>query len=328
MYKIIEFIPKQKMVLEINESYWGSKPSIPKVINEEIADTESRVMAALSGRYHVAMNIPATGVSQFAGSDAADIFAQPPASSETIYLNLSKPQLQDVRVRQALSWALDRDELVILGAEGQSTSITTWIASNPAFPDAKSIYYSKYDPQKAAELLDEAGWILGSGDIRYKNGEPLSVRLMTWGVDQALGEAIQSQWTRIGVKAEVSFGDYTLIETARSSGDWDAFIEAWTTFGDLGAMLKGQYSPTGGGNYGGYDDELTNLLLEQLANASNEEERHDLTLRISDRVAEQSPAIYVYPRPELTAVSRTLNGFVPHFRQFENVVNANLTISD
>ena len=327
MYKIVEYTAKQKMTLEINENYWGQKPLIPKVVHEEISDAEGRVLAALSGRYHVVMNIPVTGMPQFETSDVAEIVSQPPASSETIYLNLSQPQLQDERVRQALSWALDRDELIILGAEGQSYPVTTWIGSNPAFPDAKNLYY-KYDADKAATLLDEAGWLVGDGGVRYKDGTPLTVRLMTWGVDQALGEAIQSQWTRIGVKAEVSFGDYSLIQTARETGDWDATIEAWTTFGDVAALLKGQYGSDGGANYGGYNDDATNALLDKLASASSEQERHDLALQVAQRVAEQSPAIYVYPRPELTAVNKSLHGFTPHFRQFENVVNPNLTLLD
>lgn len=327
MYKITEYVPKQRMVFEANNRYWGRKPTITKVVHEEIGDAEGRIMAALSGRHHVVMNIPVTGVSRFKNSDVAAVISQPPASSETIYLNLRKPKFQDVRVRQALSWALDRDELIIMGAEGQSYPITTWIGSNPAFAEARSVYYDKCDAKKAAALLDEAGWILGSDGIRYKDGNPLVVRLMTWGVDQALGEAIHSQWTKAGVKVLVSYGDYSLIQTARDANDWDAFIEAWTTFGDTAALLKGQYGPKGGGNYGGYNDDETVRLLGELSNADSDKERYELALRVARRVAEQSPAIYIYPRPELTAINKSLKGFTPHFRQFENVVNSNLTIA-
>lgn len=325
MYKVVEFIPKQKMTLEINGNYWGKAPVIPKIVFEEISDEQTRVLSALSGRSHVTLNIPATGLAQFKDSKAARLSATPAANTQTVYLNLSKPQLNDVRVRQALSWALDRNELVVLAAEGQSIPVTTWLSSNPAFAEARNAVYAKSDPEKAARLLDEAGWRKGSDGIRSKDGSPLTLRLMTWGGDKALGEALQNQWTKLGVKATVQHGDYSLIQTARKSGDWDASIEAWNTFGDELTLLTGQYAPEGSANFGGYNDEETKQLLAQLAEASNSAARHELALKINERVAVQAPVISLFPRPQITAVSQSLHGFEDHFRQFENVVNASLS---
>jgi len=327
MYKVTEFSPKQKMVLAINEDYWGRKPTIPTVVFEEISDEQTRVLSALSGRSHVTLNVPVSSLTQFKDNKEVYLSAAPAASTQTIYLNLSQPQLQDVRVRQALSWGADRDELVILAAEGQSTPVTTWLGSNPAYAEAKNAVYSQFDADKAAGLLDEAGWLKESDGIRYKDGKPLTVHLMTWGGDKALGEALQSQWSRIGVKAEVQHGDYSLIETARESGDWDASIEAWSTFGEEYAVLSGQYSSEGGANYGGYNDEETSRLLEELKKAGDRQSRHHLALQINERVAQQAPVISLFPRPQVTAVSSSLQGFEEHFRQFENVVNANLTLT-
>ena len=67
-------------------------------------------------------------------------------------------------------------------------------------------------------------------------------------------------------------------------------------------------------------------MLESLAQAATTEERIKIGEEISLYVAEQSPALYIAPRPQITAVSTSLEGFVPHFRQFENVVNSNLRI--
>lgn len=326
MYKVVEFSPKQKMVLALNENYWGKKPVIQRVVYEEISDEQTRVLSVLSGRSQVALNIGTTSLAQFKDNKETRISATPAANTQTIYLNLRKPQFEDVRVRQALSWALNREELVILAAEGESIPVTTWLGSNPAFAEAKNAVYTKFDPDKAAELLDEAGWTQGSDGIRYKDGKPLTLRLMTWGGDKALGEALQSQWTGIGVKAEVQHGDYSLIQTARESGDWDASIEAWSTFGDELTLLTGQYAPEGSANYGGYDDAETNQLLARLAEASDGAARHELALQINERVAGQAPVISLFPRPQITAVSGKLHGFQDHFRQFENTVNANLTL--
>ncbi|MFC5702381.1 ABC transporter substrate-binding protein [Cohnella faecalis] len=326
MYKVTEFIPKQKLVLEKNESYWGKKPKIQRVVYEEISEEQTRVLSVLSGRSQVALNISPSSLAQLKDSKEAVLSAVPAANTQTIYLNLSRPQLKDVRVRQALSWGLNREDLVILAAEGQSFPVSTWLSSNPAYAEARNAVYAKFDPEEASRLLDEAGWKKGSDGIRYKDGKPLTLRLMTWGGDKALGEALQNQWTGIGVKAEVQHGDYSLIETARESGDWDASIEAWSTFGDELSLLTGQYAPEGRANYGGYNDEETNQWLSQLAEASDEAARHSLALKINERVAQQAPVISLFPRPQISAISSKLHGFKEHFRQFENVVNADLTL--
>lgn len=327
MYKVVEFNPKVKMVLERNEHYWGAKPDIPRIVFEEIAEEQTRVLSVLSGSSHIALNVSPSSMAQFENNKEAAISATPAANTQTIYLNLSQPQLADVRVRQALSWGLNREELVLLGAEGQSEPVTTWLGSNPAFAEAKNAVYSKYDAEKASSLLDEAGWVKGADGIRSKDGKPLTVRLMTWGGDKALGEALQHQWSSLGIQAEVQHGDYSLIETARETGDWDASIEAWSTFGDEYALLAGQYAAEGRGNYGGYNDEETKRLLDELSKASDAAARHELALQINERVAEQAPVISLFPRPQLTAVSKRLQGFLEHFRQFENVIQAELTFA-
>lgn len=324
MYKVVKFEPKKRMVLETNPNYYGKKPTIKRIIHEEITDAETRALSILSGRADIVRHIPNESIKQLSNKDDIVLHGTPGSNTETIYLNLSKPQLKDIRVRQALSWGLDREELVLLGAEGQSIPLTTWLSSNPKYKEARNDVYTKYDPKKAGELLDEAGWKLEDDGIRYKDEKPLKIRLMTWGQDKALGEVIQNQWTKLGVKAEVQYGDYSLIETARDTGDWDAFIEAWQTYGDEFALLSGQFSPKGSANYGKYNDKKTNQLLDKLSKAITEEERHQLALEINKRVAEQAPAIFVYPRVDVTAIKASLKGFQEHFRQFENAINANL----
>lgn len=326
MYKIVDFAPKQHMTLVRNETYWGTMPSIGKVVFEEIAEEQTRVLSLLSGSSQIALNISPASLAKFEQNSGAEISLSPAANTQTIYLNLRQPQLADERVRQALSWGLDRDELVLLGAEGQSVPVTTWLSSNPAYAEARQSVYTSADAAKAGELLDEAGWVMTGDGLRYKDGKPLTVKLMTWGGDKALGEAIQHQWTKLGIKAEVNYGDYSLIEAARKSGDWDASIEAWSTFGDEYALLAGQFSADGRGNYGGYKDVDTEEMLGQLAAAADQAERHKLALRINEHVAEQAPVISLYPRPQLTAISKSLEGFTPHFRQFENTVQAGLRL--
>lgn len=328
MYIIKEFEPKRKMVLEANENYWGKKPAIKKVIHEEIPDEQTRALMALSGDADIVTDIPVSAIAQMEESDSITLVDSPRAAPQTIYLNLRQNQFQDMRVRQALSWALDRDELVLLGAEGHTSPVTTWFGSNPAYSEEKNAVYPRHDMQRARQLLDEAGWLTGPDGVRAKDGKPLSFRLLTWGSEKALGEALQYQWAQAGVKVDALYGDYTLIEAARKTGDWDASIEGWGTFGEEYPLLMGHFSPNGVANFGGYNEQTVNDLLEQLKNATDQETKHALTVAINEQVAEDAPVICVYLYPALIAVNKNLEGFIGHFRQFEYIVNVNLKFKE
>ncbi len=324
MYKVVAFEPKQRMILEINPNYYGKKPTIPRIIHEEISDPETRTLAIMSGRADMVFHISNESVAQLKNNKDVVLNITAAASTQTIYLNLQNPILKDIRVRQALAWGLNRQEISLLGTEGLGLPLTTWLSSNPRYRDHKSDVYTHFDPQKSGKLLDEAGWKMGKDGFRHKDGQDLSITLMTWGQDKTLGEAIQHQWTKLGVKARVQHGDYSLIQAARDTGEWDAFIEAWQSFGDEYSLLCGQFAPTGGANYGKYNDMRTNSLLEKLRVASSEKQRRELAVEINAHVAKQCPAIYVCSRIETTATRRNLKGYVKHFRQFENGINANL----
>ena len=101
------------------------------------------------------------------------------------------------------------DELVLLEAEGRSFPVTTWLGSNPRYRDSVGGIYDHYDPERAGALLDEAGWKLEKDGLRRRDGVVLSMRLMTWGPGKAVGEAIQHQWTKLGVASAVNRGRMT-----------------------------------------------------------------------------------------------------------------------
>ena len=128
------------------------------------------------------------------------------------------------------------------------------------------------------------------------------------------------------MNVSVRHGDYSLMSDAYKSGDWDGAIEGWGTFGNILGFLNTQYGASGAANYGRYRDDRVDELLSRLAAAGDREERGKIARELSLHIAEKSPAVYICPRPQITAVSNNLQGFVPHFRQFENVVNANLRI--
>ena len=328
MYKVIEFEPKKKLVAEINEDYYGKKPTIKRIIQEQISDNETRSLSVLSGRADIASHISNETIPQLEASDKVVVYSLPSANTETIYLNTKKEPLNDQNVRQALSYILNREELVLLASEGKSKVVTNWISSNPKYEDISKEVYGTANLDKASELLENSDYVKNINGIWEKDGKPLTIKLMTWGQDKALGEGIQAQWLNFGIDAEVQYGDYSLIETARESGEWDASIEAWQTYGDEYDLMSAQFSPNGCANYSHYESPSLTEKIKALENAVTPEDKEKAAKELSIQAAEETVGIYIYPRVETTVVSTKLKGFEGHFRQIENIITADLTFEE
>jgi peptide/nickel transport system substrate-binding protein len=234
--------------------------------------------------------------------------------------------LADQRVRQALAWAVDRAAVAEIAGEGLTEPAPSWLASNPAYPQADEQGFTRYDPDLAGRLLDEAGWVRGPDGRRAKDGVPLAFRLQTWGSEGPTGEVLQAQWDALGANVDLSYVDNTLVQQARERGDWDAQTAAFTTLGNVPSLFSVQLTPGGSGNYGHYDLPRAAELVERANVAADEETRTAAVLELNALQAEVVPAVPVHPRPQATAVADRVDGFVPHPLQYENLVQPGITL--
>lgn len=325
MYEVIEFLPKQRLTLVRNENYWGEKAKIKKVIFEEILDDNTRLMSALSGQADIVSAVPISGAKQIEESEDMELLISNGSGTLSVYINLQHPPYDDVRVRKALNWGTDRKELVDVHTEGYGLAVTTWLGSNPIYGEkTKDIIYDKYDLEKAKALLDEAGWLEGDGGIRYKDGKPLTFRLFTWGSEKVLGELIQSQWSKLGVDVELNYVDYSVVEQARETDEWEGLVETWTHYGYMYSILSNHFAPGGSINYGKYDNPEVNDLLEKLKNATEKAEIDEIVYRVNEIIAEDAILVPMLPRPTVIAIKDNLEGFEIHFTQHENFINNRL----
>lgn len=314
-YQVTEYNSRQSMKLKRFENYHDDKAKIKNILFEEISNAQTRVLSINSGRVDICSAIPVTAAKELKNNQDVTLFHSSPSASLSVYLNLQKDFLKDKKVRQALSWGTDRDELVQIGAEGFGYPVSTWLGSNPEYKEARNAVYDKYDLEKAKTLLTEAGWTLNKDGKREKNAKIMQFKLYTFGNEKTLGELIQDQWTRLGIEVSVNHVDYSVIKEARKNNDWDGLIESWTNYGDVYSMLQIHFGVNGGANYGKYINPKLDPIFEKLKNAQNNEQRHKYALQINKIVSEDAPLITTYPRPALTAVKNNVQGFQPHFMQ-------------
>ena len=328
-FKVTAFEPKVRATLERNPQYWGVPPRMSRIRISEVVDINTRTLAALSGEAHIVRWVSPQSATQLSRSRDMSVENQPLISSTNAYLNLQKSPFEDVRVRQALSWAVDREELVLLALNGYGVENPSWLATNPVYPEAKRIGYLRQDLSKAAQLLDEAGWTLARGArVRSKGPSQLRFRVFWWGAGKPLAEVLQAQWAKVGIEAEIQgSGDYGFLDAQRKRGDWDVLIESWGTFGDPASELARGLAPNGDLNYGKILDPRLDALFAGFATLSDAEERRQQALRINDLQAELVPFIPLAAVHRLWAVSKRVRNFEPHFLPWSYEVHPDLWVS-
>jgi ABC-type transport system substrate-binding protein len=276
---------------------------------------DARSLAALSGEAHVVKQLSTEGARAVERSRLVRLESVPTAGVTNAYVNIQRPPLDDVRLRQALSWATDREALVAVVADGQGAPAPTWLAPNPLFPEAARSGYTRLDLERGRRLLDEAGWRLPAGGrVRARDGQPLKLRLFWWGGGRTLAEVLQGQWAQLGAEIEVSgSSDYGFLQQKRAQNDWDLFIEGWGTFGEPSSLLARHVAADGDLNYMRFRDPEIDRLLAGFGDLADPEERRQQALQINARQAELVPFIPLFSRKSLTAVHRGVRNYVAHF---------------
>lgn len=199
-FRFVSWTPDQRVVLEANSDYWDADngPGVTELIFEVIPEAAARVIALQNGEVDIIWGVPAEEVSVLDSDPNITVVSNPSMRIVYIGLNTADPTLSDVRVRQALGHATDRDQVIqIIGNNGVKADGMGTDGALGFEPTARD-----FDPDRAGQLLNEAGWV-ENGDFREKNGRRLSVTVLTSGTSPGEIEAmlvIQSQWKTVGVE--------------------------------------------------------------------------------------------------------------------------------
>ncbi len=231
--------------------------------------------------------------------------------------NLRRPLFQDVRVRRALTHAIDKEEIVrgvLLGlgvpAEGPYKP-GTW-AHTPDVPRYP------HDPARAAELLAEAGWADRDGDgVLDRDGKPFRFTVLTnQGNDQRkrAAEIIQQRLKAVGIEMEIRILEWAaFVNDFVRPGNFDAVLLGWTVVPDpdLYDVWHSSRAAPGGLNHTGYASAQVDDLLVSARRTFDRAERRRLYVRVQEILAEEQPYTFLYFPEALVALSARVRGVEP-----------------
>jgi peptide/nickel transport system substrate-binding protein len=291
-FKPTQFTPGESLTAEAWPGYWGEKPKLQRIEAKLGADAQARELALKTNAADMDINVDVDQRKRYEEAKGFTFYPTNPGT-RTIWLNIKAvPALQEVKVRQALSLALDRKEMqqgVFRGYAGLPTGhfpagLPYALTTGPAT-----------DLQKANQLLDEAGWKPGADGTREKDGQKLSFRILTYSYLEATAIAAQSYWKKIGVATELQQVEITSSNQIMFDGKFEiaTYCSCGAATGDVAGQLRAYYYSNVVSNYGRYSNPDVDNLIDQASGELDEAKRFDLAKQIQQKVADDVAVIYV-----------------------------------
>jgi len=329
-YRFKEWTAGQKIVLEANNEYFEGRPNLDRFIYRIIPDTSTMYMELKSGAIDL-MNLTPVQYSRQTISNQFisryNKFRYP--SSGYLYMgyNLRHPFFGDKRVRQALTAAINKDELISgvlfgMGQKAKGPIVPGRWAYNPSIKDIE------YDPQQAILLLGQAGWkeknsdgvlirrdtVIDSQGRKVEVIKPFSFTILTnQGNQQRLmtAQIIQQRLKSIGVDVKIRIVEWaTFLKEFVDKGNFEVVMLAWSTSQDPDMFDVWHSSKTNPGelNFIGYKNPEVDRLLVAGRNTFDIEKRKKAYFRIQEILADEQPYTFLYVPDALPVVSSRIRG--------------------
>jgi len=255
-YKLVSWSRDDRMILVENADYWGGRPIIPNVVFRPIPENATRLLAFEAGEIDIFQGGVVPHEIDRLEADPNYIVERTPGTGYNyLGFNTKVGALSDVRVRQAISYVINREGIVSQVLNGIGTpGISPVSVSLPWFnPDVERYEYS---PEKAKELLAEAGYEAGDIKLRlYTNDSPDRMRI---------AEILQFEAGQVGIEVEVIIEEWgAYLARIQETDDFDIFILGWAGQLDPDRAMIRQFHTDGANNYGKYSNERVDYLLEK-----------------------------------------------------------------
>lgn len=308
-YRFKEWIAGQKIVLQANDDYFEGRPAIDQYIYRIIPDSSTMFQELLSGGVDMMGLNPLQFLRKSETRRIRDNyrkFRYPSNGFTYMGYNLNNPLFSEVSVRQALSYAINRKNIiegVVLGIGRPSTgpfAHVSWAYN----PKAKSY---DYEPDRAIRMLREAGWADSDHDgILDKNGKPFRFTILT---NQGNGERIhaaeimQQNFKKIGIDANIRVMEWQAFLEQIDKRSFDAIILGWNMSHDpdLYDIWHSSKTKKGEYNFVGYKNEEVDRLLVAGRRTFDIEQRKKIYYRIHEILAEEQPYAFLYV-PDATPI--------------------------
>ena len=234
-FREVEYLREDRHVVEAYEDYWGDPPRVGRITFRFFPDATTRVLALQSGEVDLVIEVAREAAQDLANTDGYSLITSNVGAYEALYVNIHGEEPydlgQDLAIREAVAYAIDKDAIVTGVWQGNAEPSNTMIPPAILGPEGDSVEGTTYDPDRARQILEDAGWVEGSGGIREKDGRQLQLTLVN-GFPSAeihgpMPEFVQAQLGEVGIDLTiVQTPDLATYEARLQTGEGDLWAEA------------------------------------------------------------------------------------------------------
>lgn len=305
-YKLGEWKPGQEIKLVAFEDYWGDKPSMETVTFKVVPEDSTRIAMIETGEAHIAEPVPVTEVERIENSNSMELVRSDALGIDYIGFNVEKEPFNNVKVRQAISYAIDTEAIV----NGVYNNVGT-VATAPMGPavwgyNAELDGY-EYDLEKAKQLLAEAGYPDGFKTTIWTNDNKARMDV---------AEVVQSQLKGIGIEVETKVVEWGAYLEGTAKGEQDMFILGWSNMtGDADYNQYFLFHSDARGNPGNrsfYSNPKVDELIDKGRQETDEQKRLEIYAEAQKIEMEEAPIVFLRNDEDLAAIGSNVKGFWMH----------------
>lgn len=315
-----------EVVMERFDDYYGGSPDmkpvdvacVDRVIFRVIPEASTRVAALLADEVQIIQAVPSDLENRLSSDEDVVVKTAPGTQPKWLELNVNKPPFDDVRVRQAMNYAIDKNLIIQTIYDGRAVPLPGPLSPYNNYVN-KALEPYPYDLAKAMELMAEAGWEDTNNDgILDKDGQSLSFTIDTLEEHRALAEAVASLLQEAGFDASVRFWEYSVVKPQLMAGERQSYLDDWgdSAFDPVGhfeakwhGFVEGQ--PYGRGNFSTYNNPRVNELIVEAETIVDSVERQALYDEAQQIVYDEAPALFLILPEELEASSNKVLNWEP-----------------
>jgi len=330
-YRFVDWKVGQEVTLEANPDYWdkAAAPKIPRVIVRNIKDNSQRLAALKAGEIHGMEGLNPDDVKVVRADPNLQIILRPTNTTGYVAFNFHVKEFQDKRVREAFAHAINKKGIVdaLYGGTGL---VATQFQPPPLWGYNKDLKDYDYNPQRALDLLKEAGFGQGLKEVTWDDGhkEPLQFWYMPvsrpyYPNPKEIAEAIAADLAKAGITIQLQTTDWTVYLDKSRRGQLALFMLGWTgDNGDPDNFVCYFFCAIGSPRMGFYANQpLTDTLLEA-QKMTDQAKRAELYRKAEQMIHDDAARIFVAHNQPPLAFLKSVKGYVanPTSSEYFNTV--------
>ena len=320
-FKFVEWKVGQEVILEANKDYWDKAhmPKVQRVVVRNIKDNSQRLAALKAGEIHGFEGLNPDDVKVVRADPNLQIILRPTNTTGYVAFNYKVKELRDGRVRQAIAHAINKKAIVdaLYGGTGM---VATQFQPPPLWGYNKELKDYEYNPERAKQLLKDAGFGQGLKEITWDDGkkEPLQFWYMPvsrpyYPNPKEIAEAIAADLAKVGITVQLQTTDWAVYLDKRKNGQLPLYMLGWTgDNGDPDNFVCYFFCSPGASREGFYaNQQLTDVLMEA-QKLTDQPKRAALYRKAEQMIHDDVARIFIANNQPPLPFSRKVKGYVPN----------------